>query len=94
MFKKAYFVIFIGCALMTQIKVIANETENVNRVNPYFATSSRYDHIYANPPRHGFGVYGRHIMSSSKVRYIHSPSRMKGVKHAARINANNYAYYN
>ena len=61
--------------------------------NPYFATDSRYDHLYANPPRQSLGVYGRYVMSSSKVRYLHSPSRLKGVRHAARINANNLQAY-
>ena len=67
------------------------QSSNIN-TNPYFATSSRYDYIYANPPRQGLKVYGRYIFSNSKVRYVHSPSRLKGAKHAARINANN-AYY-
>ena len=57
--------------------------------NPYFKTSSRYDYLYANPPKQSLGAYGRYIMSSSKVRYVHSPSRLKGVRHAAKINANN-----
>ena len=61
--------------------------------NPYFATSSRYDYMYANPPKQSLGAYGRYIMSSSKVRYVHSPSRLKGAKHAARINAYNLAAY-
>ena len=64
------------------------------RPNPYFATSSRYDYMYANPPRHSLGAYGRYIHSSSKVRYVHSPSRLKGAKHAARINAYNMQAYN
>ncbi|MBQ3102620.1 MAG: hypothetical protein IJB79_00785 [Candidatus Gastranaerophilales bacterium] len=61
--------------------------------NPYFATDSRYDYMYANPPRHSLGAYGRYIMSSSKVRYVHSPSRLKGVRHAAKINAYNMQAY-
>ena len=61
--------------------------------NPYFATSSRYDYLYANPPKQSLGAYGRYIMSRSGVRYVHSPSRLKGVRHAARINANNLQAY-
>lgn len=77
------------CALCF-IQAQANERyEN----NPYFATSSRYDYMYANPPKQSLGAYGRYIMSSSKVRYVHSPSRLKGAKHAARINAYNLAAY-
>ena len=61
--------------------------------NPYFNTSSRYDYMYANPPKQSLGAYGRYIFSSGGSRYVHSPSRLKGAKHAARINANNrYAY--
>ena len=60
--------------------------------NPYFATSSRYDYMYANPPKQSLGAYGRYIFSSGGTRYVHSPSRLKGAKHAARINAyNRYA---
>lgn len=61
--------------------------------NPYFATDSRYDYLYANPPKQTLSVFGRYIMSSSKVRYVHSPSRLKGARHAARINANNLQAY-
>lgn len=83
-----------GCMILTQIQTDAKEVLYVDKTNPYLTTSSRYDHIYANPPRQSLGAMGRYIFSSSKVRYIHSPSRMKGAKHAARINANNYYYYN
>ena len=65
----------------------------VNPSNPYLSTSSRYDYLYANPPRQSIGAYGRYIYSSSKTRYLHSPSRLKGVRHAARINANNLQAY-
>ena len=61
--------------------------------NPYFATSSRYDYIYANPPKPSLSVFGRYIISSSTVRYAHSPSKLKGARHAARINAYNYQAY-
>ena len=61
--------------------------------NPYFATSSRYDYIYANPPKQSLGVRGRYIRSTSRTRYLHSPSRNKGVRHAARINAYNMQAY-
>ena len=60
--------------------------------NPYLKTSSRYDYMYANPPRGGFRVVGRYIISTTGNRYVHSPSRLKGARHAARVNAYNYAY--
>ncbi len=44
---------------------------------------------YKNPPRQSLMTNGFYVMSTSKVRYVHSPSRLKGAKHAARIN-----YYN
>ena len=65
----------------------------INSANPYLSTSSRYDYLYANPPRQSLGAYGRYIYANSKVRYLHSPSRLKGVRHAARINANNLQAY-
>ena len=65
----------------------------INPSNPYLSTSSRYDYLYANPPRQSLGAYGRYIYSNSRTRYIHSPSRLKGVRHAARINANNLQAY-
>ncbi len=77
-----------------QISTNAKEVLYVDSSNPYLTTSSRYNHIYANPPRQSLGAMGRYIFSSSRVRYIHSPSKMKGAKHAARINANKYYYYN
>ena len=61
--------------------------------NPYFATDSRYDYLYANPPRQSLGAYGRYIYANSRTRYTHSPSRLKGVRHAARINAYNLQAY-
>lgn len=77
----------------------AKEVIYRNSSNPYLSTSSRYDYLYATPPKHSFGVYGRgmyggYIMTSSRMRYMHSPSRLKGVRHAARINAYNYQAYN
>lgn len=68
----------------------ANEIHNNN---PYFATDSRYDYLYANPPKQKLKVYGRYIMLSRKVRYVHSPSKLKGTRHAARINAYNLQAY-
>ena len=65
----------------------------VNSGNPYLSTSSRYDYLYANPPRQSIGAYGRYIYLSSRARYVHSPSRLKGIRHAARINANNFQAY-
>lgn len=79
---------------ISQISTDAKEVLYVDSSNPYLTTSSRYNHIYANPPKQSLGAMGRYIFSSSRVRYIHSPSKMKGAKHAARINANNYYYYN
>ena len=84
------------CVLMLLACILLfNEAQADDRYenNPYFATSSRYDYMYANPPKQSLGAYGRYILSSSKVRYVHSPSRLKGAKHAARINAYNLAAY-
>ena len=55
---------------------------------------SRYDYVYQNPPRHSMQVAGRYIISTSGVRYVHSPSKHKRAAHAARINAYNYEYGN
>ena len=83
----------ILCIMVGSTQAFACDDNDEYRVNPYFATSSRYDHIYANPPRQSLGAYGRYIYSSAKVRYVHSPSRLKGAKHAARINAYNVQAY-
>lgn len=55
---------------------------------------SRYDYAYRNPRRQSLDAYGRYIFSSAKVRYVHSPSRLKGARHAARIDYNNRIYEN
>ena len=57
-------------------------------------SSSRYDYAYNNPPRQSLKVYGRYLMSSSTLRYVHSASKLKRERHSGRINANNrlYAY--
>ena len=83
--------VIVMCGLM----FVANQTQANERYynNPYFATDSRYDYLYANPPKQSLGVYGRYIKSSSRMRFVHSPSRLKGVRHAARINANNIQAY-
>ena len=65
----------------------------INPSNPYLSTNSRYDYLYANPPRQSLGAYGRYVYLNSRTRYMHSPSRLKGVRHAARINANNLQAY-
>lgn len=78
-----------GCIFMANYAQ-ANE-RHIN--NPYFATDSRYDYLYANPPKQSLKAHGHFLKSSSKVRYLHSPSRLKGVRHAARINANNLEAY-
>lgn len=65
----------------------------INPSNPYLSTSSRYDYLYANPPRQNLGAYGRYVYLNSGTRYMQSPSRLKGVRHAARINANNLQAY-
>ena len=69
------------------------QANDKNYDNPYFATDSRYDYLYANPPKPSLRVFGRYIISSSTVRYVHSPSKLKGARHAARINAYNYQAY-
>ena len=84
---------FLGCLLLSNYtQVFAKEIIYVDSRNPYLATSSRYNYLYANPPRQRLYATGRYIASTGKVRYLHSPSRLKGAKHAARINAYNYTY--
>ena len=72
---------------------IGPQSKQVNTAS-YTVPSSKYDYLYMNPPRQSLYVYGRYIMSSSKMRYVHSPSKLKREKHSERINANNklYAY--
>lgn len=82
--------LFIGLFVLGQIQTSAKEIIYVDSQNPYLATSSRYNHIYANPPSQRIEAYGRYLGLSSTVRYVHSPSKLKGAKHAARINAYNY----
>lgn len=50
----------------------------------------RYDYIYQNPPQTSLHTNGRYVISTSGVRYVHSPSKGKREAHAARINAYNY----
>lgn len=83
-----------GCIMMSRVQTSAKEVLYVNSENPYLSTSSRYDYVYANPPRQSIATDGRYIILSSKVRYVHSPSRIKRAKQAARINAYNYYYNN
>ena len=59
-----------------------------------YKEESRYDYVYYNPPRQSLGAWGRYIYTNSKVRYVHSPSKLKRAAHAARINAYNYEYGN
>ena len=87
-------IVSIICLMTCANQAFAYDDYDEYRPNPYYATSSRYDYVYANPPRHSLGAYGRYIHSSAKVRYVHSPSRLKGAKHAARINAYNMQAYN
>ena len=86
---------FLGLAtiILSTSQVFAASKYGPQRENPYFATDSRYDYLYANPPKQSLGAYGRYIFTNSKVRYVHSPSRLKGTRHAARINANNLQAY-
>ena len=79
-----------GCLMISNCAFANNYSEGEN---PYYARNSRYDHIYANPPRQSLGAMGRYIMSSATVRYVHSPSKLKGARHAAKINANNAYLY-
>ena len=91
--KRGMITLCITSIILSSTQVFAASKYGPQRENPYFATDSRYDYLYANPPKQSLGVYGRYIMSSSKTRYVHSPSRLKGVRHAARINANNLQAY-
>ena len=56
--------------------------------------NSRYDYVYYNPPRQSLEAWGRYIYTNTKLRYVHSPSRLKRAAHAARIDAYNYEYEN
>ena len=90
--KKSVVCVMAMCGLF----FIANGAQANDRFsnNPYFATDSRYDYLYANPPKPRLMGSGRYAGATSRVRYLHSPSRLKGVKHAARINAYNFQAYN
>ena len=91
-----YIMGILSLLLIGQIQCEAKEILYVDPSNPYLTTSSRYNHIYANPPKQRFGGYGYHHFSTSRIktRYVHSPSKLKGARHAARINAYNYDSYN
>ncbi len=52
----------------------------------------RDEAIYRDPPRQSLDVYGRYIISTSSVRYVNSPSRLKRARHAARVDVNNRMY--
>ena len=89
--KVLFVLLALGCFCLNADAITISTDRYSN--NPYFNTSSRYDYMYANPPKQSLGAYGRYIFSSGGARYVHSPSRLKGAKHAARINAyNRYAY--
>ena len=86
---------------MTMSTVFAGDQYNIyvgpqakqNKATPTYS-SSKYDHIYMNPPKHSLAVYGRYIMSSSTMRYVNSASKLKRERHSERVSANNrlYAY--
>ena len=75
-------ILFITAILLGNIQVMAYQNNK----------NTRYEHIYKNPPRQSLGAYGRYIISTSGVRYIHSPSRLKSDRHAQRTDANNRMY--
>lgn len=83
----------IGLLLLSSI-VNAEVYTQVRRDDDYNKKASRYDYIYQNPPRQSLQVAGRYIISTSGVRYVHSPSKHKRASAAARINAYNYEYGN
>ncbi len=96
--------LFLFCCLCLSLNVEAqnitvnatNSTVSVNTTaqsaTTYQKQSSRYDYAYQTPRRQSLDAYGRYVRSSSGVRYINSPSRLKNAKHAARIDANNRYY--
>lgn len=90
-FSKSVVCVLAMCGYILMANAVQATEKDFN--NPYFATDSRYDYLYANPPKQSLKARGHFVNSSSKVRYLHSPSRLKGVRHAARINANNLEAY-
>lgn len=81
------FILFtLSIATAVQASQYYNDCDNRSR------KESRYDYIYMNPPRQSLGAYGRYIFSSAKVRYVHSPSKLKRDRHEAMVNANNMLY--
>lgn len=90
---KSVLIVFTVFGCISSASWAYNYSRYSSNVNPYFATDSRYDYLYANPPKPTLRAYGRYFLTGSRVRYVHSPSRRKGIKHAARINAYNMAAY-
>ena len=77
-----------------EAKGYANYYESESSYESLLKTNRRYDYLYANPPRPKLYGFGHHFIMSSGVTYSHSPSKLKGIRHAARINANNTHAYN
>ncbi len=83
-----------GILLLSSLVNAQNVYTQVRRDDDYERKASRYDYIYQDPPRPSLHVAGRYIISTSGVRYVHSPSKHKRASAAARINAYNYQYGN
>lgn len=80
----AFLLMPVAVAQNIQVNIYANGNEGYSSSNNY---------VYRqNPPRQSLMTSGRYIMLNSKVRYIHSPSKLKGAKQAARIDYYNSLY--
>ena len=90
---KKVFVLSLGMLLLS-ISVNAEEVLVKVIRDDDAKKDSKYDYVYMNPPRTSLQTNGRYILSTSGVRYVHSPSKHKRASAAARINAYNYEYGN
>lgn len=88
------FIFFIGISNMSQISFAYNNETNNYNYETLLKTNRNYDYLYSNPPKKRLYSWGYNMDTGSGVRYTHSPSKLKGIRHAARINANNAQAYN
>lgn len=84
--------LFIGISNLSQISFAYNNEEE--DYEALLKTNRNYDYLYLNPPKKRLYSWGYNMDIGSGVRYTHSPSKLKGIRHAARINANNAQAYN
>ena len=79
----------------SEAKAYSEYYETESSYESLLKTNRQYDYLYVNPPKKKLHNFGYYFGISSGVTYSHSPSKLKGIRHAARINANNaHAYKN